>query len=538
VSRTRTLPDSGRTGTAAKALSRPLFGYLVATAIVCGALVMVLEILGARVIGPFFGVSLFVWTALITVTLMALAAGYAAGGWFADRYASPQALYAIVGAAGVAVLIVPLAKAAVLKATVLLGLRAGSLASALVLFGPALFLLGCVSPYIVKLVAQELGRIGRTVGMLYALSTLGSFAGTVATGFVLIAWLGVDRILQATGATLIALALGYFVFFRKRQLAILALALPFLLQPAAGPREKTLADGTRVRVVHSRDSFYGNLRVVDYRGGGLHTRELVIDGLVQGGIDVQSGESVYEYTYLLQWLPFAARPGGTDCLVIGLGVGAVPRWYAARGVRTDVVEIDPAVAAIAGEHFGGLGAHLQLADARQYLATAQRQYDYVIMDAYTGDAAPAHLVSVEAIGLMKSRLKPGGIAAFNLHGSFGKENRMTLAILKTIGSVFREVRAYPLYARAEGETWGNIVVIAGDALPPAPRARDFEGLRAHRLAEKAVRASLRAPLPMPDLRGAPVLTDDYNPVDFFDLPLKETVRRSVLATTDWDILLN
>ena len=71
---------------------RSFIYYLVLTAIICGALVMVIEILGSRVIGPFFGASLFVWTSLITVTLIALAIGYAAGGVFSDKKGSPDYL--------------------------------------------------------------------------------------------------------------------------------------------------------------------------------------------------------------------------------------------------------------------------------------------------------------------------------------------------------------------------------------------------------------------------------------------------------------
>ena len=66
-------------------------------------------------------------------------------------------------------------------------------------------------------------------------------------------------------------------------------------------------------------------------------RELVIDGLVQGGIDAENRLSVYEYAYLLQFLPVALNPGGKRCLVIGVGAGLVPRWYEERGVATDVV---------------------------------------------------------------------------------------------------------------------------------------------------------------------------------------------------------
>ena len=107
--------------------SLPFLAFLAFTSLVCGALVMVLEILGSRVIGPFFGVSLFIWTSLIAVALLGLALGYAAGGSLADRKKGASYLYGIIFLAGPAVLLIPILKSAVLQATLLLGLRFGAL---------------------------------------------------------------------------------------------------------------------------------------------------------------------------------------------------------------------------------------------------------------------------------------------------------------------------------------------------------------------------------------------------------------------------
>ena len=104
--------------------------YLLVTALISGAMVMVLEVLGSRVIGPFFGASLFVWTSLISITLLALALGYAVGGWLIDRRESATLLYLTLGAAGCVTLMIPLIKLQVIQWCLPLGLRAGSFASA------------------------------------------------------------------------------------------------------------------------------------------------------------------------------------------------------------------------------------------------------------------------------------------------------------------------------------------------------------------------------------------------------------------------
>src|SRR5512138_3048200 len=98
-------------------LSRAFLVYLIITAVVCGSLVMVIEVLGSRVIGPFFGVSLFVWTALITVTLVSLSLGYWVGGLLSERASPAGWLHGAIAAAGLLTLLVPALKGPVLTAT-------------------------------------------------------------------------------------------------------------------------------------------------------------------------------------------------------------------------------------------------------------------------------------------------------------------------------------------------------------------------------------------------------------------------------------
>ena len=194
---------------------RVFFWFLMLTSLTGGALIMVVEVLGSKVIGPFFGVSLFVWTSLIAVTMIALAAGYAVGGFLSDRHEHADYLYGIIAISGFTVLLIPVLAPVALKLCMPLGLRAGAFFSSSLLFGPSLFLMGCISPYVIKIAAKEMRNIGRTVGGFYAISTVGSVLGTVATGFVLIAFLGVKQIFFLVGCGLLLLSVTYFVMFRK-----------------------------------------------------------------------------------------------------------------------------------------------------------------------------------------------------------------------------------------------------------------------------------------------------------------------------------
>jgi MFS family permease len=518
--------------------SRGYLAYLIATAVVCGALVMVIEVLGSRVIGPFFGASLFVWTSLITVTLVALAAGYAVGGVLADRRGSPAWLYGIILAAGVLTLLIPLVKGPVLRATMAWGLRGGALASSFLLFGPALFLLGCVSPYLVRLAAREMQNIGRTVGVLYALSTAGSFIGTVVTGFLLIAWFGVTTIFQVVGAALIALAAGYFLLFRKSGLALTALLLPLVLVPGEAPVAKVLANGTTLTERFRKDTFYGRLRVVDYAYGPERHRDLMIDSLVQGGIDLNSRLPIYPYLSFVEFLAWGTNPGGKTCLVMGLGAGIIPRWFEERGVRTDVVDIDPAVVATATEYFGfRVTGEAIVADGRYFLNTTDRRYDYIVLDVFSGESTPAHLLSIEALALVRSRLAERGVLAVNLIGSLGEDRFITASIVRTLERVFGTVVIYPNFDPAIGNGRGNITLIAHEQGLPAFDRSLVAGFPVHPLVRPELERNLGRTYRLPEGERAVILTDDYNPADLYDAGLKEWVREMIWKHIDRDILI-
>jgi spermidine synthase len=510
---------------------------LASTAVVSGAAVMAVEVAGARLLGPFFGVGLFVWTALITVTLGALAIGYAIGGALADRRESPDRLFALLLAAGIAALCVPAARPVVLAAAAPLGPRLGALIAAALLFGPCLLPLGCVSPWVVRLVARDLGHVGRVSGYLGAASTAGSLAGTLGTGFLLVAWVGVSRVFSLVGALLLGLAIVYFAAFRRRWGAALLIALAAALPGEPEPASKVMANGTTVTEVARREGFYGRVQVVDYRYGAAHTREMLIDGLVQGGVDVASGLSVYEHAYFLELLARAARPAARSCLVVGLGPGLVPAWFERQGVRTDVVEINPDVVALAREHFGYRPAgRVLIGDARRVLRETGERYDVVVLDVFTGDATPGHVLTREALQNLQDRLAPRGLVALNLAGSLRRETLGTASVIRTLETVFASVRLHPTFDPDEGEGWGNVVVLASNApLAPVDPALGVSSA-VHPMARSAVERFLHRTFRFPPGTPAEVLTDEGSPLDLRDVWLRERIRRGLLEATDWSVL--
>lgn len=191
--------------------------FLYGAVFFTGAVILTIEIVGTRVLAPFYGSTIYVWSSLITVTLLALALGYFFGGRLADRRPHMQRLFTVLFFSGILVLLIPSYASVALHATNPLGIRLGPLTASLLLFAPPIFLLGIVSPFAVKLATRSLQKLGVTAGNLYALSTIGSLAGGLFTGFYLVATVKPAVILVAVGLTLIALFFLWHLFTRSKK---------------------------------------------------------------------------------------------------------------------------------------------------------------------------------------------------------------------------------------------------------------------------------------------------------------------------------
>ncbi|MEI6874757.1 MAG: fused MFS/spermidine synthase, partial [Spirochaetota bacterium] len=206
-------------------LSRGLVLYLYATACVAGAAIMIVEILGAKMLAPFFGTSHFVWTAQIAVTLAALALGYYAGGRIADRFTSLAWLYLAIMLAALALISTVAVREWLAYGLLPLPLALGSLLASACLFFVPLFLLAMTGPFLVRTTARSLLGIGGTVGRVSSVSTIGSFIGTAVIGYLLIPLLPNATTMYGTATILILLSGGYFLAWGRRRGRVLGLGL-------------------------------------------------------------------------------------------------------------------------------------------------------------------------------------------------------------------------------------------------------------------------------------------------------------------------
>jgi spermidine synthase len=471
--------------------------FVLAASFLLGGITLVVEILGTRILCPYYGASIYVWSSLIGVTLGSLTIGYLVGGSAADRWPPLRAFaYEIIGGA-LALLLVPWIRKLVLSATTPLGLRAGSLVSAMILFAPPLILLSMTGPSAIRLVTTSFAVLGRGVGKVYGVSTLGSTLGAILTGFVLIPSFAVPTLL--VGAAAILLCLGAWGLVLARQSAAAAAAvIAAVLAVATGVRSVELTP----EVIQLTNSFHGELKVIEVED----VRVLMIDGITNGFVDRNTFESHAPYLESFAYLPLA-RPEAKRALCIGLGAGSLPRTLQLQHhIATDTVEIDPEIVTIARKYFGfPREMSVSVEDGRTFVERATGPYDLVVLDAFHSESHPAHLFTREFFARVGAIMTPDGVLGINMAGlPQGTASAAWRSVRKTLRERFTHVRVFA-GVQVEGSTITNIFIVASQAELPDPEAVGKE---------PAMVALSRNELPVDrEDDAAIVVTDDYNPLD-------------------------
>jgi hypothetical protein len=167
-----------------------------------GGALMAVELLGAKLIAPYYGTSLYVWAAVLACTLGGLALGYLLGGILSNKYKDAGALYFIVALSALFTFLLPLTGKFIMEATLGMSLKTGITLSAFIMLTPPVFLFGTVSPLIINLLSASVSRVGKAAGTVYAVSTVGGICATFLTGFYLAPFVGIKETSWLVAGTL------------------------------------------------------------------------------------------------------------------------------------------------------------------------------------------------------------------------------------------------------------------------------------------------------------------------------------------------
>lgn len=442
--------------------------FLLLIAFISGLSIMAMEISASRLLAPYFGTSLFVWTNIIGIVLIALSLGYYIGGKLADKYPKLNILLKLILLAGILFLIIPwLIKPIILSVdtstlatqSASIGIFIYSLIVTIVLFSLPIFLLGMVSPFVIKLYSlQANDHIGELSGNVFAVSTVGSILGTFLPTLYFIPVIGTRATIYIFAILLIFVG-SFGIKNNKLRFGILGLLL--IVAISSGNTTIVKYDSNLIFEDESAYQYIGVLE--DYAG----IRYLVLDD----GVGIQSVYDsnriltgmYYDYFNILPYFIDSSETKKT--LIIGLAGGTIAtqlNYFFEDEVELDGVEIDKKVISVAKKYFALNESTIKIhnQDGRMFLRQSDKKYDLIIVDAYQKELyIPWTLTTQEFWYLIKSRLNENGIIAINVN-STNRESNLLNTIANTITSVFDNT----YITQIDRNSWNYIITASNSSL--------------------------------------------------------------------------
>lgn len=483
---------------------------------------LAVELSASRLLDPFFGNSIIIWAVLIGTVLVYLTLGYYIGGKWADRHPYPHVLYQITSWAAFLIGLVPFVARPVLLWSVRgfaeysVGLLAGSLLGTVALFAVPVTLLGCVSPFAIRLAMQNesVATAGKVAGGLYALSTVGSILGTFLPVLALIPNIGTRNTFFFFSFVLLAVSLvGLFYSLKAR-------ALPYLLMPVllvvlifAFPAG-IIKPVTQGELIYETESAYNYIQVVKWgdevwlklnEGQGIHS---IYDpnSVTVGGI--------WDYFLIAPFFnnpPYAADRV-QSLAVIGCAAGTEPKEYTAvyGPIPIDGAEIDPAIIRVGRKYFDMTEPNLNAVaqDGRYFLANSRRTYDVVAIDAYRPPYIPFHLTTREFFEQVRDHLTEDGVVAINV-GRTRTDWSLVQVLASTLKAVFPNV--YTIDLAQPGFDLINVLVVATKQPSRVENLAANAGLMTNPILQKVAGDSILRAVEF--TTPTTVFTDDKAPVE-------------------------
>lgn len=434
-----------------------------------GACVMAAELLGAKMMAPFYGTSLYVWSAVMAITLGGLATGYFFGGIIAGKKNNEKNLYTILIFAAVFTMFMPITAQ---LAFVLFGkiqLLVSVSMSAVILLFPPVFLMGMVSPLITSLLSTCFNNSGRAAGTVYAVSTVGGILSTFLFGFYVIPEFGLKSPALFCGLFLSLIP----IYMLAKQKNILPFFIIALFAWQYNQNKSTINTNNPVKLLYYSEGLLGQIIVLDmpvdiYLADSTrknqYSRWMYVNRISQTMYDANADtakgqEQYFTYVHKISQYLTPIKHKGKKVLLLGLGGGVVAKHLYECGFEVDACELDYRIYHVARSYFG-LNEKVSVItdDARHYINTCEKKYDVVIFDTFKGEETPSYLITKESLTAIKNLLNDNGLLFLNSFGyiedNYGLGNK---SIFKTLNHVGFQVEVLPT---EENEDQRNLLFIA------------------------------------------------------------------------------
>lgn len=429
-----------------KILSNKLYLYL--TEFFAGMSVMAVELGASRLLAPYFSSSQIVWTIIIGTIMIAMALGNIYGGRSADKNPNPDRLYGRIIIAAIWIALIP-----VLGKYIIIGISAvmifsvnsnfliwAAFAACMIIFVFPLFLLGTVTPSLVKYTVDDLEDSGKTVGMLNAFNTIGSIIGTFVPTFVTIPAVGTSITFLIFAGILLALAVVYFASGRIKSVKAVVGIVILVIAWITGNSDSFAFWETDL--VYEGESVYNYLQVKEDEDE-VYLSTNVLFGVQSVYVKKEELTGMYyDYAMAAPFMAGVREKEALDILILGMGTGTFAtqcdRYF--DGLSMEGVEIDADITKLATTYFHlSEDVPVYTYDGRAFLNAVDRKYDVIMVDAYQDITIPFQMSSVEFFTLVKEHLNPDGVMVVNMNMRGTEEGNINQYLADTISTVFPEV---------------------------------------------------------------------------------------------------
>lgn len=494
--------------------------YLYLAVFTSGMTTLAIELSASRLLGNIYGTSNLVWANVIGLMLIYLTAGYFIGGRWADRSPHHTTFYKIILWGAFLSGVVPLVSRPVLRVAaeavydLQAGVALGSFISILILFSVPVTLLGCVSPFAIRLSVTHADEVGKTSGTLYAVSTLGSILGTFAPVLLLIPELGTSRTFLAFSGVLLAVGWGGLVLHTGKinpSFLLMPVALALLAVITLEGPQRPPPPG--MKLLYERDSAYNLIQIVEDKVGYRYL-------LLNEGQGYHSQWHPTELFYRRTWDYFLAGPyfnpdyAPADMqriCIIGLAGGTIARQYTAvyGALPIDGIEIDAAIIDAGRTYLGMDMPNLRtiVGDGRYEFNRLDEKYSVVGIDAYRVPYVPWHLTTVEFFREVRNKLTADGVVIINV-GRTDDDRRLVDAMSKTMLEVFPT-----LFAMDVPDSFNTILVATRQTGSVEALVQNYQRLDRTQYPLLALALQLAAETLVPVSPDEVVFRDDRAPVE-------------------------
>lgn len=422
--------------------------YLYLTEFFAGMSVMAVELGASRLLAPYFSSSQIVWTIIIGTIMIAMALGNIYGGRYADKNPDPDKLYGRILIAAIWIALIPaVGKYVILGISAVLIVAvntnfliwAGFLAC-MVIFVFPLFLLGTVTPSLVKYTMDSLSDNGKTVGMLNASNTVGSILGTFLPTFVTIPSVGTSVTFLIFAGILLLLTGIYFVSVKSGGRKIAVGICLFVLCCITGYSDSFAF--WEDNLTYEGESIYNYLQVKE------NETDVILSTNVLFGVQsiMKKDNSLtgmyYDYALAAPLMADGMKKDSMQTLILGNGTGTFAtqcrRYF--NNMQMEGVEIDEKITNLAESYFE-LPEDVDVItyDGRAYLNVIDKKYDVIMVDAYQDITIPFQMSSVEFFTLVKEHLTKDGVMVVNMNMRGEEEGNINQYLADTISEVFQEI---------------------------------------------------------------------------------------------------